>query len=514
MSTPPLAPAASVLLVRCDQEEPELFLVRRSPRLRFLGGFHAFPGGKVDPGDGPEPEQAARLAAVRELFEETGILLAVDSDGKQPLNEEQRTSWRRDLLSGQRTFTDLLQTHGLNVPADLLPELGHLFTPPFSPVRFDTAFFLAHLPEAQFAEVWPGELDSGEWLTARAAIDAWYRGEILLSPPTVALLRGLVDQPVTHLIEACRAEIHWTRTERAAQRLLPLWFSPGVNMIPLRTPALPPASFTNAFLVGTGPRYLIDPGATEPDEQALLFELLDKETVPLTAVILTHHHIDHVGTAQAVADRYRVPVWAHADAAALLADQVTIHRHLEDGCRLDLGDSPTGERWEMQGLLTPGHAPGHLVFYLPKYQLLLAGDMVSTLSSILVAPPDGNLRQYLASLHRLVPLPLRLLLPAHGGPSARPTTVLQDAIEHRMQREAHLLEVLASGARTLTELVPEIYRGVPQELWPLAELQLLGNLHKLREEGRVFTHGESEKGPWELQKGNHAEGQDRQEHLP
>lgn len=477
MTTPP-APAASVLLRRGDA--PELFLVRRSPRLRFLGGFHAFPGGKVDDAD-----ESAATAAARELFEETGVLLAVTADGTLPAASAALTAARRDLLAAKVSFAAVLTDLGLTLRPDFLPHVGHLVTPAFSPLRFDTAFFVADLPPGQAAEVWPGELEAGEWLTARAALDAWNCGDVLLSPPTVALLLGLVDVGRDGFVSACRENI--ARIE--GQALQPLWFSPGLRMLPLRSPALPPAAYTNAFLVGTGPTYLIDPGATDPDEQARLFRVLDAEPTP-TAVVLTHHHIDHVGAAQAVAERYGVPVWAHADAAVKIAGQVTVSRHLLDGERLDLGESTRGVRWEMAAVLTPGHAPGHLAFHLPDYGVLLAGDLVSTLSSILVGPPDGHLATYLASLRRVLPLPLRLLLPAHGGPSARPGQVIQDAIDHRELRERQLLDALAAGPRTPAELVPEVYRGVPADLWRLAEVQLLGNLHKLRDDGVVTCRGE------------------------
>jgi glyoxylase-like metal-dependent hydrolase (beta-lactamase superfamily II)/8-oxo-dGTP pyrophosphatase MutT (NUDIX family) len=493
MSDPtPLTPAASVLLLRGDP--PEIFLVHRSPRLRFLGGFHAFPGGKVDAADAEQPDgsphSAQRRAAVREVFEETGVLLIPGAKGDL-------TSWRRDLLEGKRTFSEMLAALRLSLDPALLPHAGNLVTPPFSPIRYDTAFFFADCPPEQSPEVWPGELETGAWLTAEAALADWQAGDRMLAPPTVALLLAVAGKSRAEALAACRAE-----TDRSGNDdLPPLWFTPGVRMIPLRSPALPPAAYTNAFLLGTGPTYLLDPGATDPAEQEKLFRILDEEQAraPLTAVILTHHHIDHVGAAQVTADRYRVPIWAHAVTADLLRGQVEITRTLDDNAAIDLGASPRGPgRWQMHALLTPGHAPGHLVFHLPDYGLLLAADMVSTLSSVLVAPPDGNLREYLASLRRLQSLPLRLLLPAHGGPSARPDRVLQDALDHRLEREKQLLAALADGERTLADLVPEVYLGVPRDLWALAELQLLGNLEKLRDEGTVVCRGTDAKGPWAL----------------
>lgn len=478
------APAASVLLLR-GTDEPRLYLVHRSPRLRFLGGFHAFPGGKVDAADAAltdgTPHSAQRRAALRELFEETGVLL-VPAPG-EPL------AWRRDLLAAARPFADLVP--GTLTP-EMLPYAGRLVTPAFSPLRYDTAFFVADCPAGQEPEVWPGELESGAWYTAREALAAWDAGAILLSPPTVALLLALAGKARAEFLATCRT--HTAAIE--AEELSVMWLCPGLRMLPLRAPALPPAAYTNAFLAGTGPSYLIDPGPTDPDEQAKLLRFLDGEVQrqPLTAVILTHHHIDHVGAATLIADRYGVPVWAHADAAARLVGQVTVARHLQDGEILQLGEAPTGRSWHLEAHLTPGHAPGHLAFRFPEYGVLLAADLVSTLSSVIVAPPDGNLRDYLASLRRMQAVPLRLLLPSHGGPSSRPAQVLADALEHRLERERQLLAALAAGPRTLAELVPEVYRGVPRDLWSLAEMQLVGNLEKLRDEGRVRLDGDR----WEV----------------
>src|SRR5262249_7900974 len=118
-------------------------------------------------------------------------------------------------------------------------------------------------------------------------------------------------------------------------------------------------------------------------------------------VVLTHHHPDHVGAAAACARKYGVPVWAHPWTAQALAGQVVVGRKVHEGDRLDLGTAPDGGPWHLEALHTPGHAPGHLAFYEGHYRLLFAGDLVSTLSSVVIAPPDGDLAVYLDSLRRL-----------------------------------------------------------------------------------------------------------------
>ncbi len=155
----------------------------------------------------------------------------------------------------------------------------------------------------------------------------------------------------------------------------------------------------------------------------------------------------------------------------------------------DLGGTPDGRsRWRLQAIHTPGHAPGHLVFWDAYYRLLFAGDMVSMLSSVLIPPPpEGDLAVYLESLRRMQTLPARLLLPAHGSPSARPAFVLERALAHRREREEQLLQALTSEPRTVADLAVELYRGLPEPLMRFADMQVRAGLHKLQREGRAVA---------------------------
>jgi glyoxylase-like metal-dependent hydrolase (beta-lactamase superfamily II)/8-oxo-dGTP pyrophosphatase MutT (NUDIX family) len=482
--------AASVLLAR-GPGSAEVFVVRRADALRFLGGFHAFPGGKAAPEDADR-----RTAAARELFEETGVLLARRPDGAFPASGPELDQLRTDLLAERLPFSELLARLGVTIRPDDLAVAGVLVTPPFSSVRFDTTFYVAVLPPNQTAEVWPGELTSGEWMPADAALQTWENGDILLSPPTVALLRAVRGRPVEEL----PGRIAPLLDALAAGALHPIFFSPAVLMIPLHCRGLPPTTHTNAYLVGDNPAYLLDPGPDDAAEQARLFDLLDERLRGgrLGGVVLTHQHPDHVGAAAACAARYRAPVVAHPKTAAALAGRVAVDRRLEDGATLDLGRAPHGRPWRLEALHTPGHAAGHLAFFEATYRLLFAGDMVSTMSSIIIAPPEGDLALYLESLGRLRTLPTRLLLPAHGPPSARPEAVLDERVAHRRKREAQLVEALAAGPRRVADLAQDLYRGLPAELMRLGELQTLAGLRKLQREGRAEAGGGEADAEWRL----------------
>jgi glyoxylase-like metal-dependent hydrolase (beta-lactamase superfamily II)/8-oxo-dGTP pyrophosphatase MutT (NUDIX family) len=478
-----ITPAASVLLSRGPGSR-DVFAILRGAHLKFFGGFWAFPGGKLTELEArsTDPDDARRYAACRELFEETGILMARHPDGSFPNLTPEFADSRRMLLDERLSFEDLLAHRSLKVHQQDFSLIGEITTPEFAPVRYATTFFVAHLPPGQLPDVWPGELERGAWMDVAEVLTMWRSGDALVTPPSAMTMQLLGEHAVDHaprLLGPLFQRLH-------AGAIHPILFAPCVQMIPLKTVALPPSAYTNAYLVGAGPRYLIDPGAHETDEQLRLFDLLDELGQPLAAIILSHHHPDHVDGAAACASRYGVPIWAHERTAHKLRGRLSIDRHLQEGDRLDLGACPAdGRAWFLDVLHTPGHASGHLVFFEPRYRLLFAGDMISTLSSVVIAPPDGNLIDYLRSLRRMRELPARLLLPSHGNVSARPVETIDAAIAHRAKREAQLLETLADGPAGIDAMTERMYRGTPEPLMRFARAQVLAGLLKLQEEGRA-----------------------------
>jgi glyoxylase-like metal-dependent hydrolase (beta-lactamase superfamily II) len=280
---------------------------------------------------------------------------------------------------------------------------------------------------------------------------------------------------------------------RDEEAVPPIFYAPQVQLLPLRTLGLPPSTHTNAYLIGGDPAYLIDPGPKGTDEQHRMFQALDLQLAlgrRLAAVILSHQHPDHIGAATVVAERYKLPIWAHPRTAEILIGKIAVQHLIHDGARIDLGRSPNGSSWHLEAIHTPGHASGHLAFYEPHYRLLFVGDMLSTLSSVVIAPPDGDLTQYLDSLERLRRFDARLLLPSHGSPTVRPGAVLADAIAHRQEREQQLISALAAGPRRIPELAVELYQGLPAPLVRFAEMQIAAGLQKLQREGRAEQAGD------------------------
>jgi glyoxylase-like metal-dependent hydrolase (beta-lactamase superfamily II) len=264
--------------------------------------------------------------------------------------------------------------------------------------------------------------------------------------------------------------------------------APEIRVLALRTPTLPPAAHTNTYVVGPqrGGQAVIDPGTPYPDQQSVLNDAIAAETDagrPLSLILLTHHHGDHVGGATALAQRWGVPIAAHAKTAARLAGRVEITRLLADGEVLD--------EFAITCVHTPGHADGHLCFEHGAASIV--GDMVAGLGWILIDPVEGNMADYLRSLEQLLARPPVTLLPAHGPMIADGPSKLREYIRHRTLREDRVLAALAGKQADVAALLPEVYADTPKLLWPLAERSLRAHIDKLVREHRVR---ESAPGRW------------------
>jgi glyoxylase-like metal-dependent hydrolase (beta-lactamase superfamily II)/8-oxo-dGTP pyrophosphatase MutT (NUDIX family) len=489
--------AAAIILVRAGTDaDPEVFWARRAEKLAFMGGYHAFPGGQLDRGDREievadcdEVETAAMIAcAARELLEETGILLARRGEA---LTRGQFASVRDDLTSGRMSFAEVLVHYGLELSAKDFTFVGRWVTPPFSPRRFDTWFFLVHCPAKQEPAVDGGELAIGEWIPAREAVARWERSEILCAPPVLHGLRTIAGGWTADVADRFLA---MPQAHRNAVRRIE--FRPGYICFPLRTPTKPPATHTNCYLIGGREVVVIDPASGEADEQAALAQCVDElqaEGRTIREIILSHVHPDHVGGVDALREHLggKIPVAAHALTAEGLKGTVQVDRMIEDNEIIELPGHGYVPDIRLTALHTPGHARGHLCFYDEATGALLTGDNILGLGSVLIDPPEGNMRDYLNSLQRMKALPkLTVLFCAHGPALGAPRPKIDEYIQHRLEREGNILVAVRSGLSTIPEIVTEVYTDIQPVAVPWAERATLAHLDKLVEDGAVTVSAE------------------------
>src|SRR6266446_837427 len=487
-STPKDAAAVILLRHNTNPHDPEVFLVQRSDKLAFLGGYHAFPGGQFDATDAEvsvrdcnDAETAAAITcAARELFEETQVLVARGGDA---LTQGQRASLLDDLLAERMSWPALLSHYKLHLDVSDFIFVGRWVTPPFSARRFDTWFFLVTCPSKQEPSVVPGELAEGEWISAQTAYERWLKGDVIAVPPTLHALKTLAGGITPDLTNRFLAipQAHGEPTRR-------IEFRPHYMCFPVRTPTKPPATHTNCYLIYNSSEILIlDPGSPYEDEQHALAACIDElisEGRKVREIVLTHLHPVHVGGVNSLRAHLgeSVQVAAHIETAQGLSD-IKVDRLIHDKETIKIEGDP---QIILHALHTPGHARGHLCFHDEQMGVLITGDNIVGLGSVLIDPPQGNMSDYLDSLLRVRALPnLSVLFGGHGPAMANPYKKIDEYIAHRHEREARILEAVRSGAATPKEIVARVYTDVSPKAHAMAERAVLAHLEKLEADGAV-----------------------------
>ena len=523
-------PAATLILLRPGAGGPEVCMLQRTQSAAFLGGAYVFPGGSLDAGDaaprslqrvvGLTEEQASErlriasgglayyVAAIRECFEEAGILLALDAHGR-PLDAQRAASLAHHRSS---SFVEMLEKENLRIPGGALAYYGHWITAPGRSRRFDTRFFVALAPEGQEGSHDANETVHHMWVRPAEALERSARGEIELVFATQHTLRDLgrfadpreafayaAALPEIDSNRACRAlgpqgekifrradpqyfEIHWCDPEETGQTTyelvpgVPKRLDPLVTRLTAPNPGAMTGPGTNSYLVGTGALAVIDPG---PDLEVHVEKILAAAKGRLRWIVCTHTHLDHSPAAARLKAATGAQVLgrpAPPGQDATFAPDVV----LEHGQRIEL-DGAT-----LRAIHTPGHASNHLCFYLEQTKMLFTGDHVMQGSTVVINPPDGDMRAYLASLESLLEEDIAIIAPAHGYLIGAPHREIRRLIAHRLTRETKLKSVLAqAGPAPLDALLPRVYDDVPERMHRWAARSLAAHLDKLVAEGAV-----------------------------
>ncbi len=249
---------------------------------------------------------------------------------------------------------------------------------------------------------------------------------------------------------------------------------------------------TQSYIVGSGAEVaVIDPGPDEAEHiEALLATIGDAR---LVAICCTHTHRDHSPAAAPLAARTGAPIIGCApltmDDDGPRADAAFDASYRADRVLAD-GESITGDGWTLVAVATPGHTSNHICLALPESGVLFTGDHVMGWSTSVVSPPDGDMTDYMASLQKLHDREDRIYFPAHGPAIEKPRQLVRGMIGHRRSREKQILKQIGEGHTRIAQMVPRMYKGVDERLWPAAGRSVLAHLIDLDRRGFVTPVGE------------------------
>ncbi len=526
----PLRSAATVLLLRDSAHGIEVLMTRRSASASFAPGAYVFPGGGIDEADAlAHPISARRptqsdlhltqaLAAIRESFEELGVLLARHPDGRHVSSDDIA------LLDRHQPFSVQCRARGLQLAGDEVFVLAHWITDRDLPRRFDVPFLVARMPEGQTPVADESEQFEPVWLHPAQALARHEAGTLFMLFPTVRTLQRL--QPyadVDAVLTACAEtdEPLWTSCPRAGllqghqarymeheapfgelqltspdgqivhtldwQTDKPVALLKNVMRLTAPNPGVMTGPGTNSYLIGdarTG--YIaIDPGPADADHVNRLWQAAGGD---IRMIVCTHSHADHSPGARPLQALCAVkpPILGLPSQATARANSVfTPERALVHGELLRLGQPGDEVTHTLKVLHTPGHAANHICLVLLEDGLLFSGDHILNGSTTVVDPPDGDMTDYLDSLTLLSQAcdehQINFILPAHGHVLGNAKGAIAHLRAHRLRREAKVINVMqALPQGSMDDWVARAYDDVDPGLWPVAKRSLLAHVQRLQ----------------------------------
>jgi len=523
----PTRPAATVLLLRDGANGIEVLMTRRAMTASFAPGAYVFPGGGIDAADTAAHPLAARratqddlrltqaIAAIRESFEELGILLARHADGRFADANDIAAIDRQAPLPAQ------CAARGLTLAADQVYVLAHWVTDRDLPRRFDVPFLVARMPEGQEPVADETEQFEPEWVRPSDALARHEAGQFFIIFPTIRTLERLQHlKTVDAVLAACASEqALWTSCPRAGwlggheARYMehetpygelalvspdgqivhhldwgtdqPVALLHNLQRLTAPNPGVMTGPGTNSYLVGDPDSgYIaIDPGPNDPAHLQRLWRAAGGD---IRQIVCTHSHPDHSPGARPLQALCKVPppiLGLPSAPTSRAASEFTPDRSLQNGEQLTL--TGRGVEHTLKVIFTPGHAANHLCLVLLEDGLLFSGDHILNGSTTVVDPPDGDMNDYLTSLDTLdaacVAHGIEFIAPAHGYVLGEARQTIARLKAHRLQREAKVLAAMqARPDGSMDDWVALAYDDVPQRIWPVAKRSLLAHVQRLR----------------------------------
>jgi glyoxylase-like metal-dependent hydrolase (beta-lactamase superfamily II) len=269
--------------------------------------------------------------------------------------------------------------------------------------------------------------------------------------------------------------------------------APNVRRIVARNASAFTYHGTGTYVIGRGKVAVIDPGPLDQAHvDALLRELGGEQ---ITHMLVTHTHNDHSPATRLLKQHCEAPTYAfsaHGEGRYGAGAEIEegADRQFAPDIKVSDGDVIACDGFDVECVYTPGHALNHMCFALPKERVLFSGDHVMGWSTTVVSPPDGDMGDYLSSLHKLLARDDQKLLPTHGTAIDDPQAFVQSLIEHRKGREQQVIAELKNGPSTIPAMVPRMYKDVPAFLHPAAERSVYAHVLHMHERGLVACDGE------------------------
>ena len=531
--------AATVLLLRDRPGGVEVLMTRRSSAASFAPGVYVFPGGGVEHTDALCHAQSTRRAgqtdarlteamtAIRESFEELGVLLARRADGHLACAADVAALDRHAPLTAQ------CAAHGLTLAGADVFVLAHWTTDRDLPRRFDVPFLVARMPDGQTPVADEFEQFEPCWMRPDQALARHQAGSFSMLFPTIHTLERLLRfNTVDAVLAACAGEQPlWTSCPRAGwlggkearymeheapfgelalvcpdgqiahvldwQTNAPVRLLHNVMRLTAPNPGMMTGPGTNSYLVGDSATgfTVIDPG---PDDTAHLQRLYDAAGGHIHAIVCTHSHPDHSPGAQPLQALCATPppilgLPSGPDSRpdsqftpdrALQNNELLRHSTLGLDANLALTGAVQAAQHTLQVLHTPGHAANHLCLVLLEDGLLFSGDHILNGSTTVINPPDGAMTAYLDSLDVLSAActahSIEFILPAHGYVLGRASEAIAQLKAHRLKREAKIAAVMQALPQcSLDDWLPLAYDDVDARLWPVARRSLLAHAERV-----------------------------------
>ncbi len=505
-------PAATVLLMRPAQaigakQSYEILMTRRSEKASFAPGVYVFPGGVVDPGDSQATEQLTfGHAAIRESFEELGVLLARRADG-QWASQADINAMVRQPADG---FGAELLRHGLTPALDAVSWLCHWTTDRDMPKRFDTRFYIARMPEGQEAIADDAEQFEPTWITPTDALERYAAGTMKMIFPTIRTLERMKEMPTIDAVFAsCEKQPIIRSCPRAAyvdindsrhmeyepvfgelefvspdgqikhrtnwQSTEPRALAKHIQRLTAPNPSVMTGPGTNTYIIGETSFIVIDPG---PADEAHIQRLAAIVGNKLQWILCTHSHADHSPGAARLKQ-----LTGHSAKIAGMKSQPTARPNSEFTPEIEISN---GQIFHMDGTTlravhTPGHAANHVCFVMEEDKVLISGDHILNGSTTVIDPPDGNMNDYLNSLDILLAQDVEYIFPAHGYVLGSAKEAITKLKTHRLAREAKVraaMEALPEGS--MMDWVKLAYADTDVKLHPVALRSLTAHVERIR----------------------------------